>query len=78
MAMNVLVIGSGGREHALAARLQRSASVARVVVCPGNGGIDRDGLVSDAGDPIEVAQRISPDLVVIGPKFRSVTGWPTA
>jgi phosphoribosylamine--glycine ligase len=36
--MNVLLIGSGGREHALAWRLVKSERVARLFVAPGNGG----------------------------------------
>jgi len=36
--VNVLVIGSGGREHALAWRIARSPRVAKVFVAPGNGG----------------------------------------
>jgi phosphoribosylamine---glycine ligase len=38
-AMKVLVIGGGGREHALAAAIRRSARVSEVVCAPGNGGI---------------------------------------
>ena len=38
--MNVLVIGSGGREHALAWKLAQSSRVQRVFVAPGNGGTD--------------------------------------
>ena len=39
----VLVVGGGGREHALARRLSRSASVAEVLVTPGNAGTDGIG-----------------------------------
>jgi phosphoribosylamine--glycine ligase/phosphoribosylformylglycinamidine cyclo-ligase len=38
MALRILVLGSGGREHALSWKLARSEIVARVFVCPGNGG----------------------------------------
>jgi len=71
----VLVVGSGGREHALARRLARSASVGTVLVTPGNGGTDEDGQnVSpppagiSAESLAEVCQRESVDLVVIGPE----------
>ena len=40
--MKVLVIGSGGREHAIAWKLTRSARVSQVFVAPGNGGTARD------------------------------------
>lgn len=65
---SVLVVGSGGREHALAVRLLESPSVARVLVTPGNGGTRAGGLESVPGDPFEVARRLRPDMVVVGPE----------
>ena len=41
--LNVLVLGAGGREHALAWKLAQSERVKSVVVAPGNGGTDRMG-----------------------------------
>ena len=38
--MNIMIIGSGGREHALAWKLAQSAQVSEVYVAPGNGGTD--------------------------------------
>ena len=69
----ILVIGSGGREHALAARLLACPSVSEVVVCPGNAGTAHSGVTdkvlrSVAGDALEVAAREAADLVVIGPE----------
>jgi phosphoribosylamine--glycine ligase len=71
----VLVVGSGGREHALALRLLESASVAEVVVVPGNAGtraaparLDPKVLRSVSGAPLEVAGRERPDLIVVGPE----------
>jgi phosphoribosylamine--glycine ligase len=69
----ILVIGSGGREHALAARLLICPTVAEVVVAPGNAGTTGNpapGKVmrSAFGDPLEIATREAPDLVVIGPE----------
>src|SRR3954464_11389892 len=69
----ILVIGSGGREHALAARLLACASVCEVVVSPGNAGTTHSALPgkvlrSVVGEPLEVAASERPDLVVIGPE----------
>ena len=71
----VLVVGSGGREHAIALRLLESASVREVVVVPGNAGTRQAPahlapkvLRSVAGAPLEVAQTERTDLVVVGPE----------
>ncbi len=69
----ILVLGSGGREHALALRLLACASVDEVVVSPGNAGTTASlapgkTLRSVAGDALELARREAPDLVVIGPE----------
>lgn len=70
----VLVVGSGGREHALALALLDSPSVAEVVVVPGNAGTARKshrsdkGLRNAVGAPFDVALAETPDLVVIGPE----------
>ncbi len=71
----VLVIGGGGREHALAEALLESESVESVVVSPGNAGTSRrsarhsdKSLSSVVGSPLEVARAQKPDLVVIGPE----------
>ncbi len=68
MSQTILVIGGGGREHALADRLAECASVERVVVCPGNAGISGPKLEVTAGQPLVVARELRPDLVVIGPE----------
>jgi phosphoribosylamine---glycine ligase len=77
--MRVLVIGSGGRESALAWALARSPSVADVVAAPGNPGIARiaEVLDSDAGSPaaaVEAARSVNADLVVVGPEAPLVAG----
>jgi phosphoribosylamine--glycine ligase len=69
----VLVVGKGGREHALAERFLESPSVHEVFVTPGNAGT-RDRSVAGktlqnvAGSPLDVARSLGPDLVVIGPE----------
>ncbi|TNF33158.1 MAG: phosphoribosylamine--glycine ligase [Deltaproteobacteria bacterium] len=76
----VLVVGGGGREHALAWRLARSPSVGRVLVCPGNGGteggpIHRVADVDpDAASLIALARRERVDLTVIGPEAPLAAG----
>jgi phosphoribosylamine--glycine ligase len=71
--MDVLVIGGGGREHALAWRLARSRHISRVYVAPGNAGTARDeGIfnvaISAANDLIEFAKRESISMTVVGPE----------
>jgi phosphoribosylamine---glycine ligase len=68
MTRCALVIGSGGREHALAARLAACPGVTRVVVCPGNAGTASGRIENVVGDPLAVARAVQPDLVVVGPE----------
>jgi phosphoribosylamine--glycine ligase len=80
--LNVLVVGNGGREHALAWKLKQSPTVARVFVAPGNGGTARDAqLVSlpqlSATDVVGVrtwAQANGIGLVVVGPEAPLAAG----
>ncbi len=73
MAGTVLVVGSGGREHALGRRLAVCPGVRRVVLCPGNAGT-ANGLERFVGDPMVAAQSLRPDLVVIGPEVPLTEG----
>lgn len=71
--MDVLVIGGGGREHALAWRLAQSPRVSRVYVAPGNAGtFSEDGLfnvdLSSTTDLIDFAKRESISITVVGPE----------
>ena len=77
--MNVLVLGSGAREHALAWRLARDEGVRTVRVAPGNGGTASVGesVDIDITDPLAVtrhATRDRYDLVVIGPETPLAAG----
>lgn len=72
--MKVLVIGGGGREHALCAALARSPRVNEIVCAPGNGGIAqvaRCVAVSqkDVADLLRVVAEEKPDLTVVGPEL---------
>ncbi|MFZ5890320.1 MAG: phosphoribosylamine--glycine ligase [Myxococcota bacterium] len=71
----VLVIGSGGREHALALRLLESPSVREVIVAPGNAGtttpppdLAHKVLRSSSAPALDLARAERPDLVVVGPE----------
>ncbi len=77
--MNVLIVGSGGREHALAWAVSRSPRVDRLFVAPGNGGTASLGenVELDAGDAaaiVEFARTACIDLVVVGPEAPLVAG----
>jgi phosphoribosylamine--glycine ligase len=71
--MNLLVIGNGGREHALAWRLAQSPRIGRVYVAPGNAGTAReDGLfnlsLTAIPDLVDFARKESIALTVVGPE----------
>ena len=77
--MNVLVIGGGGREHALAWRIAQSSRIARVFVAPGNAGTAREpGMVNVAVTAIPellaLAQREQVALTVVGPEAPLAAG----
>ena len=71
--MRVLIIGGGGREHALAWKLRQSARVTDLICAPGNAGIAEIAECIDADATrleslIDIASRIRPDLTVVGPE----------
>ncbi len=73
MTARVVVVGGGGREHALAARLAEDPEPRDLVVIPGNDGIaSRFRCVAAGGDGVESLERAcaeaAPDLVVVGPE----------
>jgi phosphoribosylamine--glycine ligase len=77
--VNLLVIGSGGREHAIAWRLAQSKRIARVYVAPGNAGTAReDGLfnvpVTTIPELIEFAKKEAVGLTVVGPEASLAEG----
>ncbi len=79
MRLNVLLIGSGGREHALAWKLAQSPRLKRLFAAPGNPGIAEHALLCalDANDHPAIAafcRREAIDLVVVGPEAPLVAG----
>ena len=78
--MNILVLGSGGREHAIAWALAKSPKCDKLYVAPGNGGTagfaeNVAGLAADDGDAVlAFAQENAIDMVVIGPEAPLVAG----
>jgi phosphoribosylamine--glycine ligase len=77
--MRVLLLGSGGRESALAWALARSSMVTEMVAAPGNPGIGRVASLeaenpADVDAMVQLARRIRPDLVVVGPEAPLVAG----
>jgi phosphoribosylamine---glycine ligase len=75
LSERVLVVGAGGREHALVRTLQRSPRAPEVLCTPGNAGIVRDGVEClPDGDVVAAAQEREIDLVVVGPEAPLVAG----
>ena len=77
--MKLLVIGSGGREHALVWKLKQSRLVDKIWCAPGNGGISRDAEcipldVSDVKAAADLAEKLQADLTVVGPELPLVLG----
>ena len=75
--MKVLVIGSGGREHALAWRLAQSPSVSQVIASPGNPGAERVAACLPAKDPeswLSLARDQRVDYTVVGPEAPLAAG----
>jgi phosphoribosylamine--glycine ligase len=77
--MNILLVGSGGREHALAWKIAASPLTRRLVIAPGNPGMETLGeLVDLRSDDAEglaaLAREIKADLVVVGPEVALAAG----
>jgi phosphoribosylamine--glycine ligase len=77
--MKVLVVGGGGREHALCWKLNRSESVSEVICAPGNPGIKHEARCINVGAEdidglMNLAREEKPKLVVIGPEVPLVLG----
>ena len=77
--MKILLVGSGGREHALGAGLQADSACTELHVAPGNPGIAQFAqchplVITDNQAILELAQQLNIDLVVIGPEVPLVNG----
>ena len=79
--MKVLVVGGGGREHALSWKISQSPKVTKVFVAPGNGGTEQESLLTnvpiDANDIDGLASfalEKNIDLTVVGPEDPLVNG----
>jgi phosphoribosylamine--glycine ligase len=77
--MKILVVGGGGREHALVWKLKQSPRVKKIWCAPGNGGIatEAECVPIEAGDVdaiVALAEKIQPDLTVVGPELPLVNG----
>lgn len=77
--MRVLVIGGGGREHALIWKLKQSPRVREIFCIPGNGGIARDatclpGDLKNIEDLVRTALKLEADLTVVGPELPLTLG----
>lgn len=77
--MDILVIGGGGREHAIIMSLAKSKRVGKLYCTPGNGGISRfaecfDIKATDLEGVLALAKRLKPDMVVVAPDDPLVLG----
>lgn len=70
--MNILVVGGGGREHAIIKKLRENKDVEKIYALPGNGGIARDAecypvKATDIDGIVEFARKMRPDYAVVAP-----------
>src|SRR5258707_2870634 len=77
--MKVLVLGSGGREHALVWKLRQSARVSKLYCAPGNGGIADEaeclpGDLKSLDSIVALGEQVRPELTVVGPELPLTLG----
>src|SRR4051812_47313517 len=79
MLMKILVVGGGGREHAICQKVRESNLVSEVFCAPGNAGIEADAILvpiqeTDFSNLIDFAQREKIDLTIVGPEVPLAAG----
>ena len=77
--MNILVVGGGGREHAIVKKLSESSKVEKIWCTPGNGGISCyaecfDVAATDIDGVLALSKKLNPDMVVVAPDDPLVLG----
>ena len=77
--MNILVVGGGGREHAIIAALRKSPKAEKIYAAPGNGGISKyaecfDVKATDVEGIVDLAKQLKPDYVFVAPDDPLVMG----
>ena len=78
--LNILVVGGGGREHAVIKKLMESPKAGKIYAAPGNGGISLDGAecfpvkATDIDGMVALAEKLQPDLVCVTPDDPLVLG----
>lgn len=77
--MNILIVGGGGREHAIAVALSKSTKVDKLYCAPGNGGISKIAecfpvKATDIDGMVELAKKLKPDYVFVAPDDPLVLG----
>jgi phosphoribosylamine--glycine ligase len=77
--MKILVIGSGGREHAIVWKLRQSAAVEKIWCAPGNGGISTDAAcvplnLKDVRAAADLASELGVELTIVGPELPLALG----
>ena len=81
--MDILVVGGGGREHAIIRKLKESPRCGRLYCAPGNGGIAKDAeccdvAATDIPGMVALAKRLEVDLVFVAPDDPLVAGMADA
>ena len=76
---NILVVGGGGREHAIIMKLAESPKVGKIYCTPGNGGISKYAQcfsvgATDVEGVVKLAKELKPDMVVVAPDDPLVLG----